>query len=253
MSDEAIRIELPKAKIIRPYLPVVAFVAGAILIFWGRRNVIARLGGAAAVGIGLKAFFDMRAKRNKGNEIYHEAIGLMEKGKEKEGLEKLEEGLKVDSRNPYLNYGLVMINYQNRNFNNVLKHIENINMDRIKKEKNIIFDEDMYMTLKGVSLYENKDYEKVIDFLEEERDTQNLYKLLSALSFRELGDIEKSKEILSSGVSVENEEDELAFDYWLGVNLFDLGEKEEAREVFKRVYEKDKNYIDVRKYLNKLK
>lgn len=252
MSENKVRIKLGPAPVVKTYLPVLALGLAGFMVFLGKNNKFLRVGAGIALAIGLKGFLDLRSGKNKANIIYNEAIGEMGVKKPRETLDKLEAGLELDRTNPYLNYGLLMINYQNRNFKNVLKFIDNVDLKRIKKGSNILLDKDLLMTMKSVSLFEEGEYEKALNFLEEIKDSENLYKLLTGLSYRELGQLERSVEVLGSGLVRENGADELAFNYWLGVNYFDMGRTEEAGQLFKKVQGEDKNYIDLKGYLKKL-
>lgn len=253
MEENSIKIRLPEANVIKIILPVLSLVIAVLLFIIGKDNYIMRIGAAIALGIGIKGIVDVNSKQNKANEIYNKAIKNMEKNKLKDTLNSLEEGLKIDRTNPYINYGLIMINYEKKNFNDVLNYIDNVDLKRIKKGNNILLDEDILKTIKSVALFESKQYEKTIDFLVDAKDSENLYKLLTALSLRESGQLEKSVEILESGLIKDNQNDELAFNYWLGVNLYDLDRIEESRELLEKIYKEDKNYADIREYIKKIK
>lgn len=254
MSDRNIKIELPRAIEVKLFIPVLSISAAILLFYLGMNNRPMMLIGAIALGFGLKALLDMNSKENKGNKYYNMVINNMGAVKDKEILKKLKDGLEIDEKNPYINYGLVMINYQNKNYTEVLKYIDNLEMDRIKKNPSLVLDREIINSLKGTAFYENNQYEGAIELLEPMMDSNNLYKIIVSLSYREIGNIEKSLEILETGMlEGSSQYDEIAFYYWEGVNLFDLGRMDEARERFERASDIDEEYADVKKYLRKIK
>lgn len=255
MTDKKnIKIELPKAREIKLYLPILSLIAAGMLFYVGKSNKVILIIGAITLGFALKSLKDERARSNRANKYYNEVIKTMGPGKNRDVLKKLKEGLEIDRTNPHINYGLVMINYQNRNYTEVLKYIDNIDLKRVKKDSNLVLDKEIVNSLKGTALYESKEYQGAINLLEPIMDSHNVYKIIVALSYRELGQIEKSLEVLESGtIEGSSQQDEVAFDYWKGVNLFDLDRKEEAKNRLEKVIEIDENYGEVKKYMGRLK
>ncbi len=253
-KNKNIRIELPKASVVKIYLPILFFLAGGVILYSSKGNKMYLLLFAVAVGLGLRSIKDLISAENRGNRYYNEVISNMGVAKNSETLNALKEGLEIDKTNAYINYGLVMINYQNKNYKEVIKYIDNIDLKRVKKNSVLILDKEVINSLKGTSLYEIKDYKGAIELLEPIIESNNIYKIIVALSYRELGDIEKSLSILELGtIEGSRIDDEIAFDYWKGINLLDLDRKDEAREMFVKVSAIDKNYADTKKYMAKLK
>lgn len=211
----------------------------SLLIMIGNRGV-----GLVFLGFGLYFLAKSRTDASKAYKFYNKALKTKENAKK---IELLKTAKEIDSNNTLVNYYLAHLSFENGDNNKTLEYINDM------KDRNGI-DEQEFTRIYVISLFENKEYQKVIDKLESNMETDLASKLLVALAYKESGQVKKASEILATGPVNKRTYDNmvLTFKYQLGLCYLEMGDKTKAKRQLEKVYEVDSSFEDIVQYAQEL-
>jgi len=204
-------------------LKVIAFIFGAISI-WLTRVI--------------------RSDVNKAYKLYNKALKTKN---EDEKVKLLKEAKGIDNSNDLVNSMLAYIYFNKQDNNSTIQFISDINdfskLNAYELERMLI-----------ISLFENKEYGRIISNYESEIEADLFKKLIVGLSYKELGKVKKASEILATGPVNKRTYDDavLTFKYYLGICYMELGDKQKAERQLKKVYEVNSSFEDVVSYVQEL-